>query len=220
MSLFSTFDLDSAIQAAADRLGEPIGPGQVAALAAHVRAVVAANDRLHLTAIRDPATFVERHIAESLAGAGLLDRGVAGVLVDLGSGNGYPGIPLAVTRPGLRVVLVESSPKKAAFLRDALRAAGLREGSVLETNVQNAVDLEPLGPVRVLATRAMGGWERLLPKLSPVLGPEGVVLVWAGPTIGAVSRRVPWRRFVHAGEVALPTLGQARIVRFTRISNV
>lgn len=217
MTPFAAFDLEAAIRAAADRLGEPLGEGQVASIAAHARAVGASNDRLHLTAIREPAAFVARHVLESLAGAALLPRDVRGLLVDLGSGNGYPGIPLAVVRPGLRAVLVESSPRKAAFLAEALRATGLPEASVLEVNVQSASDLVSVGPIRVLATRAMGGWERLLPKLAPALEPGGELLVWAGDAVDEVARRAAWRRFVRTGERRLPSLDRGRIVRFARV---
>lgn len=218
MSLFEGFDLDGAIGRAATTLGFELTSVQVASLAAHARLVESWNERLHLTAIRDPRSFVERHVGESLVGALLLDPGVCGTLVDLGSGNGYPGIPLAVARPGLVPVLVESSPKKSRFLSRALEVAGLAAGSVLSANVQRASDLESLGPISVLATRALGGWERLLPKLAPVVGDGGSLLVWSGDGIDDIARRAAWRRWKRVQDRPLPSLERGRVVRFTPAS--
>lgn len=162
------------------------------ALAVHGLAVLEANDRLHLTAITDPADFLERHLGEAFEGAALLPEDVKGVLLDLGSGNGYPGIPLALARPGLRPVLAEASAKKAEFLRKALVAARLPLGRVLEARVARTVDLDDLPPVAVLATRAMGGWERIVPKLVTRLSPGGFVLLWAGGDVSAIMGRTSW----------------------------
>lgn len=180
----------------------------VGALALHARAVIAANARLHLTTIVDPATFVERHIGESLEGAALLDPAVGGTLVDLGSGNGYPGIPLAIARPGLRPVLVEPSAKKAAFLRAVSGSLRWPDSAVVERAVQRARDLDDLAPVAVLATRAMGGWERILPKLVPAIATDGVILLWAGAGTESVLARVAWRKLMLAARV--PVSGRDR----------
>ena len=108
---------EAAVAARAHRAGLSLAPEAVAALVAHAHAVLAADPRLHLTAVKDPAEFLERHIGESLEGAALLPPSVSGVLLDVGSGNGYPGVPLGLARPGLRVVLVEASQRKANFLQ-------------------------------------------------------------------------------------------------------
>jgi 16S rRNA G527 N7-methylase RsmG len=163
-------------------------------LAAHARAVLAANERLHLTAITQPSAFFERHLGEAFEGAALLPVGARGALLDLGSGNGYPGIPVALARPGLVPLLAEASLKKAAFLRDALVLAGLPQGRVLANNVARAADLDDVPPLAVLATRAMGGWERIIPKLAGHLAPGGVVLVWAGIDAADVFSRKAWER--------------------------
>jgi 16S rRNA G527 N7-methylase RsmG len=164
------------------------------ALAAHARAVLAANERLHLTAITQPEAFFERHLGEAFEGAALVPSTTRGVLLDLGSGNGYPGIPLAFARPRLVPVLAEASPKKASFLREALATAGLASGQVLESRIARTVDIEELPPLAVLATRAMGGWERIVPKLVPRLAPGGIVLIWAGVGAEAIMTRTAWAR--------------------------
>ena len=173
-------------------------------LAAHAREVLAANERLHLTAITQPEDFLERHLGEAFEGAALVPEETQGVLVDLGSGNGYPGIPLALSRPGLQLVLAEASSKKAAFLREALIAAKLDRGRVLEAHVARTVDLADVPPVSVLTTRAMGGWERIVPKLISRLAPEGIVLVWAGSDLSALLARATWARLRVVTKRRLP----------------
>lgn len=198
------FPWERAIRKRALAAGLTLPPSSVTALAGHAVAVLAGNARLHLTSITDPETFVERHIGEAFEGAALLPETATGSLVDLGSGNGYPGIPLALARPGLTPTLVEASTKKAAFLRAALVAAGAANGRVVERQVVRAADLQELPAIDVLATRAMGGWERIVPKLLPCLAEDGVVLLWASMDAEAILTRVAWRRLRVVNRRSLP----------------
>jgi 16S rRNA (guanine527-N7)-methyltransferase len=81
------------------------------------------NARTNLTAIRSPAEIVRRHFGESLFVAAHLPS--AATALDLGSGAGFPGIPVQLARPELQVTLAESQHKKSAFLREAVRALEL-----------------------------------------------------------------------------------------------
>jgi 16S rRNA (guanine527-N7)-methyltransferase len=202
-----------AIVARAHAAGIELSNVAAEALVAHARAVLSANDRLHLTAITQPAAFFERHVGEAFEGAALLPVSIRGVLLDLGSGNGYPGIPLAIARPGLVPVLAEASSKKAAFLREALAAAGLAAGRVLEARVDRTVDIEGLPQVTVLATRAMGGWERIVPKLVGRMAPEGSVLIWAGREAEAIMARASWSRLRVEKSRSLPGRDRSRVYR-------
>jgi 16S rRNA (guanine527-N7)-methyltransferase len=203
----------AAIVARAKAAGIKLAKPAAEALAAHARAVLGANERLHLTAITQPAAFFERHLGEAFEGAALLPVGIKGVLLDLGSGNGYPGIPLAIARSGLSPVLAEASPKKAGFLREALAVAGLKQGRVLEARVARTVDVEDLAPVAVLATRAMGGWERIVPKLVTRLAPGGVVLIWAGADAEAIMARASWSKLKVEASRSLPGRELSRVYR-------
>lgn len=82
------------------------------------------NARTNLTAIREPEEIVRRHFGESLFAARHLVSDVP-TLLDLGSGAGFPGIPIALLRPDIQVTLAESQHKKASFLREAVRTLGL-----------------------------------------------------------------------------------------------
>jgi 16S rRNA (guanine527-N7)-methyltransferase len=85
------------------------------------------NARTNLTAIRDPEEIVRRHFGESLFAASHLSPVLppTAVLLDFGSGAGFPGLPIQLLLPSLRVTLAESQGKKAAFLREAVRTLGL-----------------------------------------------------------------------------------------------
>jgi 16S rRNA (guanine527-N7)-methyltransferase len=208
----SPFSWESAIAARARAAGLELSDDAASALAAHARAVLAANERLHLTTVTDPPAFLERHIGESFEGAALLPATSAGVLLDLGSGNGFPGIPIAIVRPGLAPVLIESSSKKAAFLRDALRAARCEGGKVHEGNVSRAADLGAIPPIDVLVTRAMGGWERIIPKLISRLAPAGIVLIWSTTDAEAILGRSAWKPLTVVTRRNLP--GRTRSVLY------
>ncbi|HEX4825973.1 MAG TPA: RsmG family class I SAM-dependent methyltransferase [Candidatus Polarisedimenticolaceae bacterium] len=188
------FSWDEAVAARARAIGLELGSGTVHSLVVHAQSVLRENGLLHLTAIDQPAAFVDRHIGESLEGARLLDEAASGTLVDLGSGNGYPGIPIALVRPRLAACLVEASEKKAAFLRAAIAAAGV-PGSVLARHVTRAQDLAEIDAIAILVTRAMGDWERVVPRLAAKLGSGGKILLWAGVEAGRVLERDAWRRY-------------------------
>ena len=214
---FAGFELEQRIVARARSAGIEASAEVVARLAAHARAVLAANPTLKLTTIVAPEEFLERHIGESLEGAAMLDPAVDGRLIDLGSGNGFPGLAVAAARPGLTPLLVEVSERKAAFLRETLGQT-LERGNVLQAQVQRPADLGEGVTARVLTVRAVGGWERLLPRLRACLAPEGDLLLWAGADVERVSARAAWRALRLAERRALPGRDSSWIWRFRRVA--
>ena len=105
-------------------------------LALYVALVERWNRRMNLTAIRDPKTFVQLHIGESLRCAQLLPGEVT-TAMDFGSGAGLPGIPIQIARPEWILTLAESQNKKAAFLREAIRELGLVQPNVHAGRVED-----------------------------------------------------------------------------------
>lgn len=109
------------------------------------------NSRINLTAIRDPETIVTRHFGESFFLArhlfpGRVDQTQAcsQLVLDLGSGAGFPGIPVKIWAPQIQLVLVESNHKKAAFLREAARALTLTNVDVMAERAESlALHLAP-----------------------------------------------------------------------------
>ena len=122
-------------------LGRPLDGARLELLRAYAERLAAANARTNLTAVRDPHGIERRHIHESLAlarlleDAGLLPTGAT--VIDVGSGGGVPGIPLAIARPDLRVTLLEATGKKAAFLQETATTLGLERVAVLAARAED-----------------------------------------------------------------------------------
>src|SRR6266850_4727752 len=133
--------------------GRSLSDQELSRFEAHHRLLKAWGRRMNLTGLRDEEAIARRHFLEPIAIADLLDD--EGRLVDLGSGNGFPAVPLKVLRPGLDLVLVESSEKKSAFLWAVVRELGLKGTSVLTRRVRNLGDLGDLLPCRYLTLRAI-----------------------------------------------------------------
>jgi len=110
-----------------------LSDAQVGHLMSHLTLLRRWNQVMNLTTIRDPRLVVERHFGESLFLATRLPE-TARNLVDIGSGAGFPGLPVGVVRPALAVSLVESAKKKAVFLREAAR--GLSNVTVIENRFE------------------------------------------------------------------------------------
>ncbi len=200
---FDDSNLETRIEERAHRAGLRLDQEAVEALAKHARAVFEHNARLHLTSVTDPEDFLERHIGESLEGAALLDSRASGRLLDLGSGNGYPAIPLAATLRGLEPVCVEAARAKAEFIRQTMEWC-LGKGVVWNRQVQRPDDFEDTTPLRVLSCRAMGNWERIFPRLASMLAPNGVAMLWAGESVEEIAARDSWKRLTLVARHALP----------------
>ncbi|KRG58714.1 ribosomal RNA small subunit methyltransferase G [Stenotrophomonas koreensis] len=132
------------------------------------------NKTYNLTAIRDPREMVTRHLLDSLAMAPFFSTGT---LADLGTGPGLPGIPLAITHPGLQVTLVESNGKKCRFMREAVRKLGLSNARVAESRAE-ALD-EPAAYDNLTA-RAMDTLAGIIAVGGHLLRPGGRLLAMKG----------------------------------------
>jgi len=151
--------------------GRSLSDQELSRFEAHHRLLKAWGRRMNLTGLKDESMIARRHFLEPIAIADLLDD--EGRLVDLGSGNGFPAVPLKVLRPGLELVLVESSEKKSAFLWAVIRELGLREARVETRRVRRLADLADLLPCRYLTLRAVRADDLLKGKGIRILVPGG-----------------------------------------------
>src|SRR5437899_4856198 len=114
-------------------LGEfklPVYDDQVLQIQQYIKILLTWNEKVNLTAIRDPLEILYRHFCESMY-ASISVPVENGRLADVGPGGGFPGLPLKIIQPNLRVFLVESNLKKATFLAEIVRELGLRDVQVL-----------------------------------------------------------------------------------------
>jgi 16S rRNA (guanine527-N7)-methyltransferase len=117
-----------------------LSEGQLAVLEAHYELLVRWNRKLNLTSIEERADAVERHYGESIFLAVHLPAGRLRI-ADVGSGGGFPGVPVAIVRPDCEVTLIESHRRKAVFLREATRAmANVRVVAVRAEEVEEWFD--------------------------------------------------------------------------------
>ena len=103
---------------------QPLDAGTIAKFDDYLALILRWNSRTNLTAIRDAEGILNRHFVESIACAQRVPKGVVSLL-DLGSGAGFPGIPIALCRPEIAITLAESQNKKAAFLQEAVRVLAI-----------------------------------------------------------------------------------------------
>jgi len=185
--------------------GLSLPPGAGELLISHAREVLRWNRSIRLTAITAPEEVAVKHILDSLL---LLKFSpFPGRILDFGSGSGYPGIPLAVALPGSRVVLLESSGKKCAFLSHALRKLRLVNADVVNARLERG-SLLSIGRFEHIVTRATLPREKALPILLPYLAPGGRFLLMQGPGEGK------GKRGKHEGEdSSLQEAAQERTVR-------
>jgi len=133
------------------------------------------NRVYNLTAVREPAAMVPQHLLDSLAV--LPHLGEVGTLVDVGSGAGLPGIPLAIARPELALTLVEASHKKASFLQQACLELTLRGVTVVCERVERFV---PAQPVEAVISRAFAELREFVRLARHLVAPGGRLLAMKG----------------------------------------
>ncbi len=144
------------------------------ALSTHVRLMLAWNEAINLTAIIDPAAIAHRHVADSLAAVPVLRDGPSERVLDIGSGAGFPGLPLALAHPW-QVTLADSVGKKAAFLSAAAAAMDLQD----RVSVRNArAETLERGAWDIVTARAVGSVADLVEIGLPLLRPGGRLAVW------------------------------------------
>ncbi len=158
------------------------------------------NQAYNLTAVRDSAEMVTRHLLDSLAVAPHL-TGLR--IIDVGTGAGLPGIPLAILFPERQFVLLDSNGKKTRFLVQAKASLGLDNVTVVHSRVE---EYRPEEPFDTVITRAFAALTDILSLCQHLISPAGAVLAMKGDATEAES--VP-EAFRLAGVVALNVPGLA-----------
>lgn len=175
------------------------------------------NRSMSLTSITDPVEIVTRHFGESMYASKLLPVENCR-LVDIGTGAGFPGLALKIAHPGIRLILVESSKKKCAFLFEVIRALGFSDVEVWNERFEQ---IRPDGvSANIITARAVGEFKQLLRWSSIALARRGHILLWVGGEDSTrIARSANWiwqpavlipdsqRRFILIGR---PIDGAAR----------
>lgn len=172
-------ELENLFIEAAAAVGVDLTDREVALFGIYLEELKEWNARINLTAIRDDRGIVFKHFVDSMTLSAHLNPG--GRLYDIGSGAGFPGIPLKIVDPTLEVHLVESSDKKAAFLKQMVRRLGKHGLSVHPQRAESlAGDPKHQGKADYLVTRGVGGIPALLEKIKTILKPGGRFIAMLG----------------------------------------
>lgn len=181
------------LQAGARQLGLDLSPAVLPALQFYCTTLLQWNRRVNLTGLRTAADVMVRHFVDSLA----VWRWVHDLadLADLGSGAGFPGLPLKIVFPHLHLTLVEAHAKKAAFLQYLVAHLALSGVEVRQVHLTPAL-AQRWGPVfQGIITRATWPLDRYVDLAAPLLRPGGRLLAMRGPREEVDT----WHRALESG---------------------
>jgi len=193
------------LEAGAAALGIALDTATRERLLAYCALLAKWNRVYNLTAVREPGAVITHHLLDSLAVLPHLETDSA---ADVGSGGGLPGIPIALARPGWRVVLVEASHKKASFLTQAKIELGLANVEVVCGRVERWVCPKPFGCV---ISRAYADLGEFVSGCAHLAAPGGTFAAMKGVYPYEEIARLPAGfALERVVKIALPGLGAAR----------
>ena len=182
--------------------GIPLGLAAADKLAAFHLLLLEWNQRMDLTAVLDEAEMIDRHYIDSLSPltmSGLIPEGARAI--DVGSGAGFPGLPIAIARPDVKMTLLDAQQKRVGFLQEAITQLGLSNVTALHGRSEDTAHLPVHRECYDLAlARAVASLPTLMELLLPFVRPTGRALCWKGPAVLAET---------DAGQKAARLLGGA-----------
>lgn len=207
---------------AAGELGVEFEPGEVEALGLYLALLLHANQSMNLTGITDPAEAWQRHILDALTLMPLLAELPAGAMVvDVGAGGGVPGIPLAIVRRDLRVVLIEATQKKANFLEACRARLGLERLEVRAERAEDAGRSDLRETADLVCARAVGRLATLVELTLPLVRRGGRAALIKGAAadeeLAEATEAIRLLGGAHAGTLPTPT---GRIVVLEKVRPV
>jgi 16S rRNA (guanine527-N7)-methyltransferase len=138
------------------------------------------NRKINLTAIKDEADIIIKHVLDSLSYVRGFNPAPGLRLLDMGSGGGFPALPIKIAFPGLSITMVDSIKKKASFLRHIIRTLKLTETEVLDTRAEELPG-SLLSTFDVVTARAFADMKSAIVTGIPLLRPGGLMVLSRGP---------------------------------------
>jgi 16S rRNA (guanine527-N7)-methyltransferase len=228
------------IKEGAESFGVRIGPKQEERFSVHAVELIQWNRKINLTRITDPLEVAVKHFLDSLAPAAIIPPD--STLLDIGSGGGFPGIPLKIVMPSLSATLIDASLKKVSFVKHVTRKLGLKGIKTRHAKARGTsiVNFETPGETKdaigkvfdIIVSRAVTSLENFIQLALPLLAPGGTIIALKGKMSQEETESIR-RRFpelpgipgigkeeisIDVKTYTLPHLGSERsIVTVTRI---
>jgi 16S rRNA (guanine527-N7)-methyltransferase len=162
------------------QLGVPISEHQAVQLGRHGQMLLIWNRRMNLTAITDPREIAVKHVLDSLAALPLVSSKQR--LIDIGTGGGFPGLPLKILHPSQPMTLIDGSLKKINFIKHVIRELALERIEALHVRAETmAAHPDHKGRYEVVVCRAVTELERLVQMAAPLLCAHGRIIAFKGP---------------------------------------
>lgn len=167
------------IMAASAGMGIAVTPGQAGQMAHHARILLEWNRKINLTAITQAEQVAVKHFLDAIIPLPHIPD--QGELLDIGTGGGFPGIPLKVMRPHQAMTLIDASRKKINFVKHVLRQLALPGIEAIQTRVENIAQQEQRrGRFRIIVSRAFADLSRIAQMAAPLLAPQGRIITYQG----------------------------------------
>jgi 16S rRNA (guanine527-N7)-methyltransferase len=197
-------------------LGSEIDEGVSASFSIHACELLNWNRKINLTAITNPRDIAIKHFLDSLAPAGFIpDRAR---LLDIGSGGGFPGIPLKILKPSISVLLIDGVRKKVNFLKHVLRSLNLENIEALQIRAENLLKKpECANSFDVIISRALSNLEPFVKNALPLLAKQGTIIAMKGKVdpkeLDAVRAEAPGDRYaLEVENYRLPSINTLRSI--------
>ncbi|MBS0387454.1 MAG: 16S rRNA (guanine(527)-N(7))-methyltransferase RsmG [Proteobacteria bacterium] len=195
------------------RLGVTLTPGMAAQLLRLLDELAQWNRAYNLTAIIEREAMIAGHLLDSLAASGDL----AGTrIADVGTGAGFPGLPLAIVHPERHFTLIDGTAKKVRFVAHAARALGLANVEAVQARAE---ELRPAQPFDTILARAVASLPELAALARPLSAPGTLLVAYKGQRPEAEIAALPpdWR-LVGVRPVQVPGLAAERCLVTLRLS--
>jgi len=192
------------------KLGIVIDEGITVLFSIHASELLSWNRKINLTAITNPREIAIKHFLDSLAPAGYIPDGAR--LLDIGSGGGFPGIPLKIFKPSICVLLIDGVRKKINFLKHVLRTLDLENIEARQIRTESLLkDPECATSFDVIISRALSDLSPFVKSALPLLAKQGMIIAMKGKVgakeLEAVRADVPEDQFsLKAEKYELPSL--------------
>ncbi len=181
---------EATIQKALGEFEITVDSNQVWQIQEYMRLLLVWNEKINLTAIREPLDILYRHFCESMFATKLISMD-NGRLADIGTGGGFPGLPIKILLPHAHMFLVESNVKKATFLAEVVRALHLPNVNVLVSRYEELG--EEIAPIDYLCARAVGDFGEFLAWARGESVAAQQVVLWLGVAdIKTVENQPGW----------------------------